>query len=296
MKGSGETASVRCPGHTLSAAHRHECSAPGWYAVVIPAYNEAATIREVVQGALRHAKQVWVVDDGSTDGTAQALDGLPINLIRNGSNQGKAASLWSAFHAAMEAGAQAFVTLDGDGQHSPGDIPRLVAAAQQHPDCLIIGARQRHWRRGPFWRLAANQLADFWVSWAAGYSIQDTQSGFRVYPTRLLQEARVKHDKTHSFVFESEVLIEGARVEFQSIPVPIESASRKASRPSHFRPVLDILRITWMVAWKLLSRGMYPVGLYRSLFSRSGGVTVKTSKAHHALSAPDPEQYSHPER
>ncbi len=294
MTGTAEIVGVPCPEHAVSAAHRHECSAPGWYAVVIPAYNEAATIREVVQGALRHAKQVWVVDDGSTDGTAQALDGLPINLIRNGSNKGKAASLWSACHAAMEAGAQACVSLDGDGQHSPGDIPRLVAAAEQHPDCLIIGARQRHWRRGPFWRLAANQLADFWVSWAAGYPIQDTQSGFRVYPTRLLQEASVKHDKTHSFVFESEVLIEGARLGFQSIPVPIESASRKASRPSHFRPVLDILRITRMVAWKLLSRGMYPVGLYRSLVETSRAADVDDQSSDPASTPAEPKSYSSP--
>ncbi len=280
MAGAEDIVGARRPEHTPSAAHRQEGSVPGWYAVVIPAYNEAATIRGVVQGVLHHSKQVIVVDDGSTDGTARALDGLAVHLIRHQSNMGKAASLGSAFQAAKEAGASAFVTLDGDGQHSPEDIPRLVAAAQQHPDCLIVGARRREWRQGPFWRLLANRVADFWVSWAAGYPIDDTQSGFRVYPSRLVQEARVKYDKAHSFVFESEVLIEGAHLGFHSVPVPLESVSRTAARPSHFRPVLDILRITRMVAGKLLSRGMYPVGLYRSLVGCNTAATVKTRQVH----------------
>ncbi len=247
---------------------------------VIPAYNEVTTIRDVVERALRYAKHVIVVDDGSTDNTAQALDSLPVTLLQNPSNLGKAASLWRGFHAAMDAEACALVTLDGDGQHFPEDIPRLVSMAKQFPDYLIIGARNRRWERGTFWRILANRIADFWISWAAGYPIDDTQSGYRVYPSRLLQETRVRHGKAQGFVFESEVLIEGARAGFYSIPVRIESAPRNISRPSHFRPVLDIMRLTRMVAWKLLSRGMYPAGLYWSLWGRNTAATVKASAAH----------------
>ena len=236
------------------------------YWVVIPAYNEAATIREVAARALRQIENVIVVDDGSTDGTAEALVGLPVIVLRNLTNGGKAASLWRGFQHALAAGAYGVVTLDGDGQHVPEDIPRLLAEAAAHPDYVIIGARSRDQRRAAFWRYGANRVADFWVSWAAGYPFKDSQSGFRVYPASLLRSVKIKHGKARSFVFESEILIEAVRLGYRSLPVSIEALRHPGARPSYFRPVLDIARITRMVGWKLISRGMYPSGLYRALF------------------------------
>ena len=238
------------------------------FAVVIPAYNEASTIRQVVEGCLQHVKHISVIDDGSSDHTALMLEGLPVQVIRHGVNRGKAAGLWRGFQEAMQAGANAIISIDGDGQHAPADIPKLVHVATRIPNAFIVGARRRTWGGGAFWRVFANKMADFWVSWAAGYPIEDSQSGFRIYPADLIRKANVKQGKAQSFVFESEILIEGARLGFESIPVPIETASRHAARPSHFRPALDVLRITRMVARKLLCRGMYPRGLYRSLFGR----------------------------
>jgi glycosyltransferase involved in cell wall biosynthesis len=239
------------------------------YWVVIPAYNEAATIRDVASRALRESTNVIVVDDGSTDGTAEALVGLPVAVLRNPTNCGKAASLWRGFQQALAAGASGVVTLDGDGQHEPEDIPRLLAEAASHPNYVIIGARRRDQRRAAFWRYVANRVADFWISWAAGYSLADSQSGFRVYPASLLSSVKIKHGKARSFVFESEILIEATRLGYRSLPVPIEALRRPGARPSYFRPVLDIARITYMVGWKLISRGMYPIGLYRSLFGQA---------------------------
>lgn len=244
-------------------------SAPTGYWAVIPAYNEASTIRDVAIRALRQMKQVIVVDDGSSDGTAEALVGLPVIVVRNAANCGKAASLWRGFQQALEAGACGVVTLDGDGQHVPEDIPRLLADAASHPDHMIIGARRRDQRRAAFWRYVANRVADFWISWAAGYPIEDSQSGFRVYPASLLRVIRIQYGKNRSFVFESEILIEAARLGYRSLPVPIEALRRPGARLSYFRPVLDIARITRMVGWKLLRRGMYPIGLYRSLFGQT---------------------------
>lgn len=239
------------------------------YWVVIPAYNEAATIRDVTSRAIRQSTNVIVVDDGSTDGTAEALVGLPVAVLRNPTTCGKAASLWRGFQQALAAGAPGVVTLDGDGQHAPEDIPRLLAEAAAHPDHVIIGARRRDQRRAVFWRYVANRVADFGISWAAGYSFADSQSGFRVYPASLLSRAKIKHGKARSFVFESEILIEATRSGHRSLAVPIEALRRPGARPSYFRPMLDIARITCMVGWKLLSRGMYPIGLYRSLFGQA---------------------------
>jgi glycosyltransferase involved in cell wall biosynthesis len=239
------------------------------YWVVIPAYNEAATIRDVASRAIRQIKNVIVVDDGSTDGTAEALVGLPVAVLRNPANCGKAASLWHGFQQALGAGAYGVVTLDGDGQHAPEEIPRLVGAALCHPDHLIIGARRRDQRRSKFWRYVANRVADFWISWAAGCPFEDSQSGFRVYPASLLSSVKIKHGKARSFVFESEILIEATCSGHRSLAVPIEALPLPGARPSYFRPLLDIARITCMVGWKLISRGMYPIGLYRSLFGQA---------------------------
>lgn len=272
-------------------AHSHsEDNSLAEYWVVIPAYNESATIRDVASRAIRQIKNVIVVDDGSTDGTAEALVGLPMTVLQNPTNCGKAASLWRGFQQALAAGASGVVTLDGDGQHAPEDIPRLLAEAAFYPDHVIFGARRRDQRRAAFWRYVANRVADFWISWAAGYSFADSQSGFRVYPASLLSRVQIAHGKGRSFVFESEILIEATRSGHRSLAVPIDALRRPGARPSYFRPVLDIARITCMVGWKLMSRGMYPIGLYRSLFEQSSCL----SSEYHAVEEVAPVRCAQP--
>ncbi len=234
--------------------------------LVIPAFNEVSTIRDVVCRALRYVEEIIVVDDGSTDGTSQALIDLPITLLRNSTNLGKAASLWVGFDYAMKTGAQAVITIDGDGQHAPEDIPRVLAGAKRWSESLILGRRVRTSRASLLSiRVLANRVADFWISWAAGYRIADSQSGFRVYPVKLLQNLNIKRGRKQSFVFESEVLIEAARLGVFSVPVDVQALPPQGKRPSYFHPVVDILRIAEMVAWRLLSRGMYVRGLFQSL-------------------------------
>lgn len=228
----------------------------GLEAVVIPAYNEAATIRDVAQRARRQADLVIVVDDGSSDGTAAALADLDVVLLRNDGNLGKAASLRRGADEALRRGAQAIVTLDGDGQHFPEDIALLLRAWRAAPEHIAIGSRlhrRGHIPRARYW---ANRVANFWIGLAAGYAIADSQSGFRVYPARLLREARVRCDRSRSFVFESEILIEAARRGVLATCVPVQVAYNGRARASHFRPVLDIARIVRMVAWRLVSQGL----------------------------------------
>jgi len=246
------------------------------YVLVIPAYNEAATIREVVQGALQHVGTVIVVDDGSSDGTVEKLSNLPVTLRQHPENLGKAASLWNGMHAALSLGAKWVVTMDGDGQHDPADLPRLLMAAQNHPDRLVIGSRL--WNRDviPKSRYRANRFANFWIAWASGQAIEDSQSGFRVYPAQLIRLCRFKMSRDRSFVFESEIIIEAARHRFLCAFQPVQTTYPKNARPSHFRPVKDIARITRMVAWRLFIRGFFLSGLWRSL---SGNQTLNPRKS-----------------
>jgi glycosyltransferase involved in cell wall biosynthesis len=234
-------------------------------ALVIPAYNEAATIRGLAERALAQCDHLIIVNDASQDETADQLQGLPVTLLENDENLGKAGSLWRGMLYAMEIGAEQIVTLDGDGQHHPEDIPRLLNAARLHPGQIVIAARDMSGTHVPVGRKRANRIANFWISWAAGYPIEDSQSGFRVYPAELIRQLRIDVARERSFVFESEVLIEAAARGVKSVPVVIDAIYEPGQRASHFRPVLDIVRITRMVAWKLIRQGMAPMGLLRSL-------------------------------
>ncbi len=249
----------------------HEGRAADSYWVVIPAYNEVATVRDVALRARRQCPNVIVVDDGSTDGTVQVLAGLDVTVLRNEKNCGKAGSLSRAFDHALAHGAVGVISLDADGQHAPEEISAFLEQSLEQPSAFLIGARRRDQRRVSFWRYAANRIADFWIGWAAGLPIEDSQSGFRLYPAPLLRDVTLNHDQKHGFVFESEILIEAARQGIACRNVPITARPRTGPRPSHFRPLLDILRITRMVAWKILSRGFYPLGLYAFLTASSTG-------------------------
>ncbi len=246
------------------------------YWILIPGYNEAMTIRDVASLAKQHCPNVVVVDDGSTDGTADVLAGLDVTVLRNQQNRGKAGSLARGFDHALTQGAVGVITLDADGQHVPEEIPLFVEQSAKYPTAFLIGARHREQRRAAFSRYVANRIADFWIGWAAGVPIEDSQSGFRLYPASLLRTVCLKSDKTRSFVFESEILIEAARRGIDCRNVGITVQPRSDHRPSHFRPLVDILRITQMIAWKLLSRGLYLRGLWSWLTSSEIQYTAQT--------------------
>ena len=212
-----------------------------------------------------HCPNVIVVDDGSRDGTAAQLRGLPVTLLTHEVNQGKAASLRTAFAHALDRDARCVITMDGDGQHDPADAPELLAAWQRHSDRIVIGSRLHDRDHFPPARYHANRFACFWISWAAGHPIADSQSGFRVYPREALRISLDRRVHGSRFTFESEALIEAAHRGHSTLAVAIPGRYPANARPSHFRPVIDIAKIVVMVAGRLLRQGMAPLGLWRSL-------------------------------
>ena len=229
-------------------------------AVVIPALNEALRIRGVVEGALAHCDRVIVVDDGSDDGTAEAISDLPVTLLRHATRMGKGAGLRDGFAEALRQGALAALTMDGDGQHSAGDIPRLLAAANRRPGWIVIGARLRRRANQPLYRRLANEFGDWGIAWGTGYQVADSQSGQRVYPAEVCALAG-QGIPGEDFVFEAQILMSAAqRLGTRCVSVPIEARYNQIHgapdfRPSHFRPLRDLWRITSHVVRQCLRHG-----------------------------------------
>jgi glycosyltransferase involved in cell wall biosynthesis len=206
--------------------------------IVIPVHNEAATIADVVAGARRHAP-VIVVDDGSSDDSAAEAIRAGADVIRHAGRRGKGAALRRGIAAARTRGATAVVTLDGDGQHAPGDVPLLLRALDETPDRLVIGDRLAHTAGFARARLNAMVVAAFFVEWVSALGVRDTQSGFRAYPMPLLDDVRTARG---GFVFETEVLVRAAQRGWRAREVSVASIP-SARRRSRFRPLRDGLAI-----------------------------------------------------
>lgn len=246
-------------------------------ALVIAAYNEAGTLGALVDAVLQvqaSIGQVIVVDDGSSDNcAAQVRQDARVTLVRHASNDGKARALIDGMQTALAAGAARVLTMDGDGQHRPEDLARLIEAADRHPRTVIVGARLADREAIPSARYRANRFANFWIAWASGARVLDSQSGLRLYPGEVLRLVLPKlaskypvcaGSRRKGFVFESELLIECGRIGCHTFAVRVPALYGTA-RASHFRPVADITQIVIMVAGHLLRRGLYPQGLWRSL-------------------------------
>lgn len=232
---------------------------------VIPARNEGRTIRAVASAARAHVNQVIVVDDGSDDDTTEQLHDLGVIILRRPHSGGKAAALADGFKEALKYDCSRVVTLDGDGQHDPQEITRMLEISYRLPQHLVLGARLRHRHRQPGIRKFANRFADFWISWASGQPVADSQTGFRVYPRALIERIRPSTKSRHGFVFEAAMLIDGARAGFPCTAVAIDSIYRAGFRPSYFRPARDVWEIFRFVSSRIILSGGYPQGLWRSM-------------------------------
>ena len=230
---------------------------------VIPAHNEALTIRDIVAATSHLVDAVIVIDDGSTDGTSDALSGLDVRLVRHTRNAGKGERLAEGVEAAFEDGATQVLTLDADGQHDPLNIPAFLACAKEHPGTFILGDRSADFGNMPRSRALGNGLGSFFVAWACARKLRDAQCGMRMYPLDVWRSIHVPSKYIDGFLFETAVLLYAADADVTFATIPIASRyDGYVQRPSHFNPVSDFLKIAALVTRFLFSHRLRLSGLF----------------------------------
>lgn len=225
-------------------------------AAVIPCFNEAARIGPVVAGAKRHLTQVIVVDDGSTDGTAECASAAGAEIIRLPVNSGKGVALRAGWRRARELGFSWVLLMDGDGQHAADDIPRFFSCAGEKDAALVIGNRMNNSAAMPLLRRQVNRWMSKRISRMTGAILPDSQCGFRLAHLETLSKLAIR---TNRFEIESAMLAAfcraGLRIEF----VPVQTLYGAGG--SKINPLTDTVR--WL-NWRLTNSRFFPAGNLRS--------------------------------
>lgn len=243
-------------GETRFATFSFSCTAADFITVgveenevcaVIPTYQNAKTLLQVVADVHRVVNTVFVVDDGSNDGTAALLDKAtgnerPEKVLTHPKNCGKGAALKTGLTYARQQGFRYAVTVDADGQHRADDIPALLKAVEEEPDALAIGSRGLQHENMPTKSTFANRFSNFWFALQTLQRLPDTQSGLRVYPLRRLHGLRWMSARYEA---ELTLLVFSAWAGVKLLPVHVSVYyPPRDQRVTHFRPGRDFTRIS----------------------------------------------------
>jgi glycosyltransferase involved in cell wall biosynthesis len=212
-------------------------------AVIIPAYNPGTVIVDILLGVAKHVprENILVVDDGSTDHTADRVKQLGISFCRHGHNRGKGAALASGIEMQLTRGAELLLLLDADGQHDPADIPRFLNALTDEYD-LLIGDRSGARGEMPLSRRFSNRLSSLIVSWITGRHLPDSQNGFRLIRANVLRQLELVSEH---FEFETELLLKAERAGFRTGTLPITGVY--FAETSQIRKLRDTFRFISLI-------------------------------------------------
>ena len=205
--------------------------------VLIPAYNESGRISELVKTISSIGLSPTVVDDGSSDTTAEEAKANGAKVIRHEQNQGKGASLKTGFEYMLTEGYDAVLIMDGDGQHSSDDIRKFIDLANKHQEIIIVGNRMNDTKNMPLDRKLTNMFMSFIMSLICRQKIPDSQCGFRLIKKELLKNMNIKSLR---FEVESEILIKASRLGTKIVSIPIETVYGKEA--SQINPFWDTCR------------------------------------------------------
>ncbi len=212
--------------------------------VIIPTYNNAETIRQVIEDVRRYCNHVIVVNDGSTDATSDILQQMSqsVTVVAYGKNQGKGHALLEGFRKAKEMGFTHSITIDADGQHFAEDIPLFINEMNKCSEAIIVGSRNLTEKNMPRQNTFANRFSNFWFRLQTSINLPDTQSGYRLYALASLRWLRLI---TSRYEAELELLVFAAWAGVRIVSVPVRVYYPPADeRVSHFRPVYDFVRIS----------------------------------------------------
>lgn len=213
-------------------------------AVIIPALNAERTLPRVVVDARAQLEPVLVIDDGSSDATGEVARAAGATVIRHPVNRGKGGALKTGFQWALENGFDGVITLDADGQHLAGEIPKFLRERESGGADLIIGGRSHLFEQMLPRRRMANRFSAACIAFASGVKITDSQSGYRYYSADLLRKVKLRAE---GFDMESEVIVRAGRRKFGVVTIPIELGFVDGIATSHYKPLKDTLRIAWTV-------------------------------------------------
>jgi glycosyltransferase involved in cell wall biosynthesis len=218
--------------------------------VLIPAFNEASYIADVVERARQYVAEVVVIDDGSADGTADIARAAGATCLQSPKNCGKASALRTGIAYARDRKFTHVITLDGDGQHLPEDIPVMLRVAEETGADLIIGARSFDRARMPSPRYFSNVIGSRLASALVGREIRDSQCGFRLFRLDKLDGAKLR---SRYYELEMEILIKMARSGCTIAHVPIRTVYDDGHARSKMKPVRDTVRVClWSLAFRYL--------------------------------------------
>jgi glycosyltransferase involved in cell wall biosynthesis len=212
-------------------------------AVVIPCFNEGASIADLVAAVRKQFSTVLVVDDGSTDDTADRALSAGAQVVRHAKNLGKGAALRTGLSQARQQGFAWAFTLDGDGQHTPDDMTAFLQCAERTGALLVIGNRMHNARAIPWLRRQVNRWMSRQLSRHAGKSLPDSQCGFRLIHLKTWATLPLETDH---FEVESETLVAFLAAAYPVTFVPIQVIG--GGRNSQVHPVTDALR--WWRWWR----------------------------------------------
>lgn len=236
--------------------------------VVLATYNNENTLAAVLEGVLVYTNTIILVNDGSIDSTPEILTNYPQLIVINlPKNRGKGNALKIGFKKALELGFERAITLDTDGQHFPEDLPKFVQALEASDDknLFLIGDRNMNEADVLARSAKGNRVSGFWVRFVTGLDLNDTQSGFRLYPLKALKQIRFLK-WTKKFEFETEVIVRAHWRGIKVVNLPI-NVLYPENRVSHFRPFMDIARIVVLIIGFIVIKGVYiiPRDFYRRL-------------------------------